>query len=87
MKLEPHDDGYETSADIILSNATNHDSLKCGSMEDPYSFIDEDPMQDMHGSQQFPHCVPSITVPHPHVELPAPKKRGRKKKIQNEQSG
>lgn len=86
MKLEPHDDGYETSADLMLTNATNHnDSLKCESMEDPYSFIDEDPMPDMPPGQGMPHCVPSINVSHPHVTLPAPKKRGRKKKIKPEQ--
>lgn len=83
MKLEPQDDGYETSADLMLSNTTNHnDIIKCESLEDPYSFIDEDPMSVLPSGQGLSHCVTSMNVPH--VTLPAPKKRGRKKKIKNE---
>lgn len=85
MKLEPQDDGYETSADLLLSNPqqNQNNSIKCeSSMEDPYSFIDDDPMSMMPGEPSHLQCLPSVQVPH--TTLPQPKKRGRKKKIKNE---
>ncbi|KAJ8985858.1 hypothetical protein NQ317_006231 [Molorchus minor] len=37
MKLEPHDDGYETSADMLLNTAsvTHNHEVKCEKLEDP----------------------------------------------------
>lgn len=95
MKLEPHDDGYETSADMLLNNPSNmthshnHD-VKCEKLEDPYSFIDDDPMPMLPVPQGPPHLMHQ----HPHTQMPpintqqlmpGPKKRGRKKKIKPEQ--
>lgn len=84
MKLEPQDDGYETSADLLLSNTTpQNNSIKCDSMEDPYSFIDDDPMSMLPSAEQgHLQCLPSVQVPH--TPLTTPKKRGRKKKIKPE---
>lgn len=87
MKLEPQDDGYETSADLLLSNTNNQNSMKCESMEDPYSFIDEEPMSMMQREQGVHmQCQQNIVpVPNPMTPLQnVPKKRGRKKKIKNE---
>ncbi|KAK7861659.1 hypothetical protein R5R35_006572 [Gryllus longicercus] len=80
MKLEPHDDGYETSGDLELrtqrdnqkclshiQNAGGH-NLKCEPPEDPYSFVDDDPTP-----------TPQPRAP-PVIMQPVPKKRGRKKK-------
>lgn len=84
MKLEQQDDGYETSADLLLSNPTPNPNttIKCESMEDPYSFIDDDPMSMMPNQPPHLPCLPSAQVPH--TTLPQPKKRGRKKKIKDE---
>lgn len=87
MKLESQDDGYETSADLLLPTTNNQGSLKCESMEDPYSFIDEEPMSMMQREQaSHMQCLPTVVqVPNPTTPLPnAPKKRGRKKKIKTE---
>ncbi|XP_066997243.1 uncharacterized protein Tdg isoform X2 [Anabrus simplex] len=78
MKLEPHDDGYETSGDLELRSASESQrflsslqagggiNIKCEPPEDPYSFVDDDP----------------TPPPQPRglVLQPIPKKRGRKKK-------
>lgn len=85
MKLEPHDDGYETSADMLLSNTANpnHD-IKCEKLEDPYSFIDDDPMPMI----PIPQGPPTyMTTPQPPTNqlVIGPKKRGRKKKIKTEE--
>ena len=84
MKLEPQDDGYETSADLLLSNTAsmNHD-IKCEKIEDPYSFIDDDPLPMMTGPQG-PPCMNTVQQFNNQI-LPGPKKRGRKKKIKPEQ--
>lgn len=89
MKMEPQDDGYETGADILLSNTNNQSSIKCESMEDPYSFIDEESPMSMIQREQNAHmpCQTTVVpVPNP-MSNPlgnAPKKRGRKKKIKPE---
>lgn len=85
MKMEPQDDGYETGADILLST-NNQNSLKCESMEDPYSFIDEEPLSMIQREQNTAHMQCQTTVvpaPNPMTNSlgNAPKKRGRKKKI------
>lgn len=83
MKLEPQDDGYETSADMLLSNtaSANHE-VKCEKLEDPYSFIDDDPMP-MLNTPQPPPCMNQLQ-PLSQI-VPGPKKRGRKKKIKPDQ--
>lgn len=80
VKLEPQDDGYETSGDLELRTQAesqkflNHIqgphpmSMKCESSEDPYSFVDDEPTANL---PPRPHAV---------VMQPVPKKRGRKKK-------
>lgn len=84
MKLEPQDDGYETAADMLLSNtATANHEVKCEKMEDPYSFIDDDPLPMMPSAQQ--HHGLMNPVPSLNQMLPGPKKRGRKKKIKSDQ--
>jgi mismatch-specific thymine-DNA glycosylase len=85
MKLEPHDDGYETSADMLLSNtaSVNHE-VKCEKLEDPYSFIDDDPIPMLPAAQGPPHLI-SPMPPLNNQLMPGPKKRGRKKKIKPEQ--
>lgn len=84
MKLEPQDDGYETSADMLLSNtaSANHDVVKCEKLEDPYSFIDDDPMP-MLNAPQPPPCMNQLQ-PLNQI-IPGPKKRGRKRKIKPDQ--
>lgn len=84
MKLEPQDDGYETAADMMLTNTTsvNHE-VKCEKMEDPYSFIDDDPITMMPSNQGPPNMM-SAVQPLNHL-MQGPKKRGRKKKIKPEQ--
>nr|CAD7589237.1 unnamed protein product [Timema genevievae] len=81
VKQEPRDDGYETSGDLELrSQADNHKmmnhihiagnmGIKCEPLEDPYSFVDDDPTPV---PQPRPPAV---------VLQNMPKKRGRKKKI------
>lgn len=88
MKLEPHDDGYETSADMLLNTASvthNHEVVKCEvKCEDPYSFIDDDPIPMLPaapGPTHLMHPMPPIN----NQLMPGPKKRGRKKKIKPEQ--
>ncbi|XP_022908087.1 uncharacterized protein [Onthophagus taurus] len=83
MKLEPQDDGYETSADMLLSNTnTMGHEVKCEKLEDPYSFIDDDPMPMLPAPQG-----PCVNPPQPinNQLVPMPKKRGRKKKIKPDQ--
>lgn len=88
MKLEPHDDGYETSADMLLSNTAsvnNHEVKREVKLEDPYSFIDDDPIPMLPSVQGPP---PHLLNPLPLINdqlMPGPKKRGRKKKIKPEQ--
>lgn len=84
MKLEPQDDGYETAADMMLANtaAVNHE-VKCEKMEDPYSFIDDDPVS-MMPSGQGPQGLINSVQPLSQL-IQGPKKRGRKKKIKPEQ--
>lgn len=85
MKLEPQDDGYETAADMMLNTNTapvNHD-VKCEKMEDPYSFIDDDPIS-MMPSGQGQHGMMNAVQPLGQL-MQGPKKRGRKKKIKPEQ--
>ncbi|KRT79481.1 hypothetical protein AMK59_6363 [Oryctes borbonicus] len=82
MKLEPQDDGYETSADLLLSNTANmNHNIKCEKMEDPYSFIDDDPMPMI---PQGPPCINPVQPLNNQI-MPGPKKRGRKKKIKSDQ--
>nr|CAD7429142.1 unnamed protein product [Timema monikensis] len=81
VKQEPRDDGYETSGDLELrSQADNHKmmnhihiagnmGIKCEPLEDPYSFVDDDPTP-------IPQPRPPAVV-----LQNMPKKRGRKKKI------
>lgn len=84
MKLEPQDDGYETSADLLLSNTANmNHNIKCEKIEDPYSFIDDDPMP-MLPVPQGPPCINPVQSLNNQI-LPGPKKRGRKKKIKSDQ--
>jgi hypothetical protein len=84
MKLEPQDDGYETSADMLLSNTAlqNHD-VKCEKIEDPYSFIDDDPLPLLPAPQGPPLCL--STVQSSNQLVLGPKKRGRKKKIKTDE--
>ncbi|XP_018326033.1 uncharacterized protein LOC108737596 isoform X2 [Agrilus planipennis] len=85
MKLEPQDDGYETSGDMILSNTAplNHE-VKCEKNEDPYSFIDDDPMPGLPVNNQGPPvCINSADNPSQFIM--GPKKRGRKKKLKTEE--
>lgn len=90
MKLEPQDDGYETGADMLMPNNVNH--IKCESnnhvkIEDPYSFIDDDPIPMLPSMQQGPHhsdMASSMQLMGNQLP-PMPKKRGRKKKIKPEQ--
>lgn len=85
MKLEPQDDGYETAADMMLANnaATVNHEVKCEKMDDPYSFIDDDPVS-MMPSGQGPHGMMSGVQPLSQM-MQGPKKRGRKKKIKPDQ--
>jgi TDG/mug DNA glycosylase family protein len=85
MKQEPHDDGYETSGDLELRpqgdtqkllNHLHHTGgmgVKCEALEDPYSFVDDDPT---------PMPQPRT---HALVMQAIPKKRGRKKKVNLEE--
>ena len=85
MKQEPHDDGYETSGDLELRpqgdtqkllNHMHHTGsmgVKCEVLEDPYSFVDDDPT---------PMPQPRT---HALVMQAIPKKRGRKKKVNLEE--
>lgn len=86
MKLEPHDDGYETSADLMLntSNVTHNHEVKCEKLEDPYSFIDDDPMPMLPSAPGPPHLMHPLP-PINNQLMPGPKKRGRKKKVKPEQ--
>ncbi|CAH1153571.1 unnamed protein product [Phaedon cochleariae] len=86
MKLEPHDDGYETSADMLLNTAsvTHNHEVKCEKLEDPYSFIDDDPIPMLPSAPGPPHLMHPMP-PVSNQLLPGPKKRGRKKKIKPEQ--
>ncbi|EFA11876.2 uncharacterized protein Tdg isoform X1 [Tribolium castaneum] len=89
MKLEPHDDGYETSADMLLSNtaSVNHE-VKCEKLEDPYSFIDDDPIPMLPAAAQGPPHLVNPMPPLNNQLIPTgPKKRGRKKKIKPEEPG
>ncbi|XP_060515814.1 uncharacterized protein LOC132695532 isoform X2 [Cylas formicarius] len=85
MKLEPHDDGYETSADMLLNpNNINHNhEVKCEKLEDPYSFIDDDPIPMLPSAQGPPHLMHPMPTINNQI-MPGPKKRGRKKKIKPE---
>ncbi|XP_030762330.1 uncharacterized protein LOC115887130 [Sitophilus oryzae] len=85
MKLEPHDDGYETSADMLLNPANiNHNhEVKREKMDDPYSFIDDDPIPMLPSAQGPPHMMHPLPPLNNQI-LPGPKKRGRKKKIKPE---
>ncbi|KAL0268306.1 UNVERIFIED_CONTAM: hypothetical protein PYX00_010301 [Menopon gallinae] len=56
-----------------------HPHMKCDSMEDPYSFVDDEPSP--LAMAQHPNMQPR---PSPLVLQPIPKKRGRKKKIKPE---
>nr|XP_023025455.1 G/T mismatch-specific thymine DNA glycosylase-like isoform X2 [Leptinotarsa decemlineata]XP_023025456.1 G/T mismatch-specific thymine DNA glycosylase-like isoform X2 [Leptinotarsa decemlineata] len=86
MKLEPHDDGYETGADMLLNTAsiTHNHEVKCEKLEDPYSFIDDDPIPLLPSAPGPPHLMHPMP-PINNQLLPGPKKRGRKKKIKPEQ--
>ncbi|KAJ8936444.1 hypothetical protein NQ314_012306 [Rhamnusium bicolor] len=85
MKLEPHDDGYETSADMLLNTAsvTHNHEVKCEKLEDPYSFIDDDPIPMLPAAPGPPHLMHPMP-PINNQLMPGPKKRGRKKKIKPE---
>lgn len=85
MKLEPQDDGYETAADMLLSNtaSVNNHEVKCEKMEDPYSFIDDDPIPMLPSTQPAHNLLNA--VPTLNQLIPGPKKRGRKKKIKPDQ--
>lgn len=86
MKLEPHDDGYETSADLLLNTANHNHDVKCDKLEDPYSFIDDDPIPMLPAAAQGPPHLMHPAMPTLNNQLmPGPKKRGRKKKIKPEQ--
>nr|CAH7752366.1 unnamed protein product [Callosobruchus chinensis] len=88
MKLEPHDDGYETSADMLMGTANvphNHDvkcEVKC---EDPYSFIDDDPIPMLPAAPGPLHLMHPMPQMNNQQLISGPKKRGRKKKIKPEQ--
>nr|CAD7261749.1 unnamed protein product [Timema shepardi] len=81
VKQEPRDDGYETSGGLELrSQADNHKmmnhihiagsmGIKCEPLEDPYSFVDDDPTP-------IPQPRPPAVV-----LQNMPNKQGRKKKI------
>lgn len=85
MKLEPQDDGYETSADLLLPNTANpHLDIKCEKVEDPYSFIDDDPMSMVPVQQPPPPYLPQPPAGTNQFVM-GPKKRGRKKKIKTEE--
>lgn len=60
------------------AHLSHHPHLKCESMEDPYSFVDED------NSGIGPPMVAQQPRPSPILLQPVPKKRGRKKKIKPE---
>ncbi|CAG9759903.1 unnamed protein product [Ceutorhynchus assimilis] len=86
MKLEAHDDGYETSADLLMNNPNvnhNHHEVKREKMEDPYSFIDDDPIPMLPSAQGPPHMMHPLPPLNNQI-MPGPKKRGRKKKIKTE---
>lgn len=85
MKLEPHDDGYETGADLLMNTANvNHShDVKREKMEDPYSFIDDDPIPMLPSVQGPPHMMHPLPPLNNQI-MPGPKKRGRKKKIKPE---
>lgn len=92
MKLEPQDDGYETAADMMVTNAgpvVGHHEVKCEKLEDPYSFIDDDPIASMpQPNNQGQHNMMGGGPPTPTLVqhmMQGPKKRGRKKKIKPEQ--
>ncbi|ENN74337.1 hypothetical protein D910_12789 [Dendroctonus ponderosae] len=84
MKLETNDDGYETSADMLMNpaNVNHNHEVKPKKMEDPYSFIDDDPiplLPSVQGPTHMMHPMPPLNP-----IMPGPKKRGRKKKIKPE---
>lgn len=85
MKLEAHDDGYETSADMLMNpaNVNHNHEVKREKMEDPYSFIDDDPIPMLPSVQGPPHMMHPMP-PLNNQMIPGPKKRGRKKKIKPE---
>lgn len=87
MKLEAHDDGYETLLNSASVNHSNHDGGKCEKLEDPYSFIDDDPLPMLPQTQGPPHLNlhPMQSPINQHQLMPGPKKRGRKKKIKPDQ--
>lgn len=81
MKLEPQDDGYETGADML-------NMVKCEKMEDPYSFIDDDPIPMLPSVQHHGPPQTSMMGPMPVMNnqmMVQPKKRGRKKKVKLEE--
>ncbi|KAL1493407.1 hypothetical protein ABEB36_011467 [Hypothenemus hampei] len=85
MKLEAQDEGYETRTDMMLNSASvNHNhEVKREKMEDPYSFIDDDPIPMLPSAQGHPHIMHPLPQLNNQI-IPVPKKRGRKKKIKPE---
>ncbi|KAK9889443.1 hypothetical protein WA026_004711 [Henosepilachna vigintioctopunctata] len=83
MKLEPQDDGYETGADMLMPNNVAN-MVKCEKLEDPYSFIDDDPIPMLPSVQHHGPPPSNMMSPMPMMNnqlLAQPKKRGRKKKV------
>jgi hypothetical protein len=88
MKQEPHDDGYETSGDLEIRAQGDGQKLYNAMQaslnikqepptHDPYSFVDEE------AAAASQNRVAAAVGASPGVNLPAPapKKRGRKKKL------
>lgn len=85
MKLEPHEDGYKNKTDMLVNTANvghSHEP-KCEKLEDPYSFIDDDPIPMLPAAQGPPHYINSVPQLNNQL-MPGPKKRGRKKRNKSE---
>lgn len=85
MKLEPHEDGYKSKTDMLVNTASvgNSHEPKCEKMEDPYSFIDDDPIPLLPSAQGHQHFISSVPQLNNQL-IPGPKKRGRKKRNKSE---
>ncbi|XP_044741735.1 uncharacterized protein LOC123302730 [Chrysoperla carnea] len=122
MSNENQDDGYETSADLVLGGGMGPHSTNLDHLEDPYSFVDDSEHAHAHAhanahahahghghghphahahaeqnrnnmlqmSQQMQHnymSPPNNMLMDPNSMIPAPRKRGRKKKIKLDADG
>lgn len=88
MKQEPHDDGYETSGDLEIRAQGDGQKLYNAMQaslnikqepptHDPYSFVDE----EAAAASQNRVAAAAGAPPGVNLPAPAPKKRGRKKKL------